>query len=72
MEGMLYALATRAMHAFHVYQDIGTLDRIAWINAIYEKLAQKYTHHPEIKLLGKMLREYYALAAHKKSPKGEV
>ena len=64
--------ATRAMNAFHIYQDIGTLDRIAWINAIYERLAQKYGHHPEIKSLGKMLREYYVQAANKKPQRGEV
>lgn len=58
--------ATRAMNAFHTFQDIETIDRIAWINTIYERLVQKYGHHPEVKALGRMLKEYYARAANKK------
>ena len=59
--------ATRALNALQIYQDIGTLDRIAWINTIYERLAQKYRHHPEIKALGGMLKNYYTQKVNKQS-----
>ena len=52
--------ATRSISALQTYIDIGTIERIAWIRSIYERLALKRSNNPEVNLLGKMLTEYYS------------
>jgi len=55
-----YITATvRATSAFQTYRDIHTIERIANINLIYKKLAEKHGNHPEVKNLGKLLADYY-------------
>ena len=55
--------ATRATSALQTFQDIQTRERIAWINTIYKKLAEKYGSHREVRSLGKMLTDYYKRTA---------
>lgn len=51
--------AIRAANALQIFQDIHTIERIAWINKIYQILLKRYGHHPEVKRLGMMLAAYY-------------
>jgi transcriptional regulator with XRE-family HTH domain len=55
--------ATRAISALQTFRDIHTIERIAWINNIHRRLVEKYGNHPEIKVLGKMLADYYTTHA---------
>lgn len=52
--------AIRANNALQTFQDIHTVERIAWINSIYNRLVDKHINHPEVKALGKKLEDYYA------------
>ncbi len=54
--------ASRAISALQTFQDIYTVERIAWINDIYSKLVERYGSHSEVKVLGKMLSDYYKVS----------
>jgi hypothetical protein len=51
--------AVRATSAFQTFRDIQTIERIAHINQLHQQLAARCPTHPEVKHLGKLLREYY-------------
>jgi tetratricopeptide (TPR) repeat protein len=65
-----FTAATRAMSALQTFQDIHTIERIAKINSIYTRLAEKYGSHAEVKVLGKMLADYYKTHGNKR-PRNE-
>ncbi len=54
-----FTAATRATSALQTFQDIQTIERIAWINTLHQKLVEKCGNHQEVKFLGKSLSKYY-------------
>jgi transcriptional regulator with XRE-family HTH domain len=61
-----FTAATRAISALQTFLDIHTIERIAMINTIHRRLAEKCGNHPEVRVLGKMLTDYYRTHGNKR------
>ena len=61
-----FTAATRAISALQTFLDIHTIERIAMINTIHRRLAEKCGNHPEVRVLGKMLADYYRTPGNKR------
>jgi len=61
-----FTAATRAISALQTFLDIHTIERIAMINTLHRRLAEKCGNHPEVRVLGKMLADYYRTYGNKR------